>query len=295
MTNREQNLDDLHKLRSLVASRAKLTWGFGVACGYLSIVAILIAWMVGWEEWAGPLAAAVLAIVGRASVWWSESYRNDAEWTIRTIELNRGVGYEVDLAKLADLRSKYFRTLQKHDDCASDDNSAGDDDYFEASGSPSYDLLIKMERESAWWTEQLAKKASKVVFVGVWIVAGLAMLVILLWGLEGEAEKAATIASEVFRRAYGLAICAIVLLDTINLGLRYRRLSVAAKASGDRLTTLLDRVDDMSVPRLMTTVSDYQSARKEGPLIPDRFKRYNEKALQRVWNDTLSMKESRDT
>ena len=109
-----------------------------------------------------------------------------------------------------------------------------------------------------------------------------------------EGEAATTTGSEIFRRAYGLAVCAIVLLDTLNLGLKYHRLSVAARESMKRLTALLDRVDDVSVPRLMTAVSDYQSARKEGPLIPDWFKRYHERSLQRVWDETLSMKGSRD-
>ena len=284
MTISEPDLEGLHQLRSWVFSQAKLWWGFGVAFGYLAIVAVPITWLVGWQEWAGPLAAVVLAISGRACVWRSEGYRDDAEWTIRAIELNRGIGHEVDTAKLADLRSKYFRGLEKHDDSVSDGS------YYEASGKPSHSLLIKMERESAWWTEQLAKKASKMVFIVMGGVALASVLAIALGGLEVEGETATTIASEIFRRAYGLAICAIVLLDTLNLGRKYHRLSVAARESMERLTWLFDRTDDVSVPRLMIAVSDYQSARKEGPLVPDWFKRYHESSLQRVWDETLSMK-----
>ena len=284
MTISEPDLEGLHQLRSWVFSQAKLWWGFGVTFSYLAIVAVPIAWLVGWQEWAGPLAAVGLAIFGRACVWRSEAYRKDAEWTIRVIELNRGIGHEVDTAKLADLKSKYFRGLQKHDDSVSDGG------YYEASGKPSYSLLIKMERESAWWTEQLAKKASKMVFILMGVVALASVLAIALGGLEVEGETATTIASETFRRGYGLAICAIILLDTFNLGLKYHRLSVAARESMERL----DRVEDVSVPRLMTAVSDYQSARKEGPLIPNWFKRYHERSLQRVWDETLSIKGRRD-
>ena len=284
----EPDLEGLHQLRSWVFSQAKLWWGFGVAFGYLAIVAVPITWLVGWQEWAGPLAAVVLAISGRACVWRSEGYREDAEWSIRAIELKRGIGHEVDTAKLADLKSKYFRGLEKHDDSVSDGG------YFEASGKPSHSLFIKMERESAWWTGQLAKKASKMVFLVMGCVALASVLAIALGGLEVEGETATTIASEIFRRGYGLAICVIVLLDTLNLGRKYYRLSVAAKESMERLTGLLDRADDVSVPRLMIAVSDYQSARKEGPLVPDWFKRYHERSLQRVWDETLSMKGSRD-
>lgn len=284
----ELDLEGLHQLRSWVFSQAKLWWGFGVAFGYLAIVAVPIAWLAGWQEWAGPLAAVGLAISGRVCVWRSEGYRDDAEWTIRAIELNRGIGHKIDTTKLADLRSKYFRGLKKHDDSVSDGG------YYEASGKPSHSLFIKMERESAWWTEQLAKKASKMVFILMGVVALASVSVIALGGLEAEGETATIIASEIFRRGYGLAICIIVLLDTLNLGLKYYRLSVAARESMERLTALLARVDDVSVPRLMTTVSDYQSARKEGPLIPDWFKRYHERSLQRVWDETLSMKGSRD-
>ncbi len=287
MTIKEPDLEGLHQLRSWVFSKAKLWWGFGVTFGYLAIGAVPIAWLVGWQEWAGPAAAVGLAIAGRGCAWRSEGYRKDAEWTIRAIEWKRGIGHQVDTVKLADLKSKYARGLRKHDDSVSDSG------YYEVSGQPSHSLLIKMERESAWWTEQLAKKASKIVVILVGVLALVSLLIIALGGLEVEGEKATTIASEVFRRWYGLAICAVILLDTLNLGWKYHRLSVAARESMERLTTLLDRVDDVSVHSLMIAVSDYQSARKEGPLIPDRFKIYHAKSLQRVWDETLSRKGSR--
>ena len=281
MTDSEPNLEGLHQLRSIVFSRAKLWWGFGVVSGYLAVLAVPFAWLVGWQEWAGPLTAVLLAISGRAFVWKSEGYREDAEWTLRTIELNRGIGYEVDAAKLADVRSKYFRALKR------DGESVSHDDYYEASGDPSCALLIKMERESAWWTGQLARKASKVAFTAMGLVALASMSAIALGGLEVEGEAATTIASEVFRRGYGLAICAIVLLDTLYLGVKYKRLSVAAGESMEMLTRLLAQ-DEVCVSRVMTAVSDYQSARKEGPLIPDRFKRWHKNSLQSVWDETLS-------
>ncbi len=284
----EPDFDGLHQLRGWVFSQAKLWWGFGVAFGYLAIVAVPFAWLVGWQEWAGPMAAVMLAISGRACVWWSEGYREDAEWTIRALELNRGIGLEIDTTKLADLKSKYFRGLQKHKDSVSDSS------YYEASGKPSHSLLIRMERESAWWTEQLAKKASKIVFIvmGLFVVAS--VLAIALGGLEVEGEIATNIASEVFRRGYGLAICAVVVLDTFNLGRKYHRLSAAARRSMERLTGFLNRGGDVSIPVLMGAVAEYQSARKEGPLIPDWLKRCHEKSLQRVWDDTLSVKGSQD-
>lgn len=288
MSTFERDLEELHQLRSWVFSKAKLWWGFGVVFGYLAIVAVPCAWLIGWQEWPGPAAAVVLAISGRVCIWWSGGYREDAEWTLRAIELNRGVGLEIDAVKLADLKSKYSRVLERHDDSVSDEG------YYEVSGEPSHSLLIKMERESAWWTGQLAGKASKLVFITMVVVVSASTLAIALGGLEVEGETATTMASGVFRRGYGLAICAIVLLDTLNLGLKYHRLSVAARGSVERLSLLLGQVDDVSIHRVMTAVSDYQAARKEGPLIPNRFKRYHEKSLQGVWDQTLSMKGRRD-
>ena len=281
MSNYERNLDGLHQLRTFVFSRAKLWWGSGVAFGYLATLAVPTAWLVGWQGLEGPLTAAVLAIFGRVSVWRSESYREDAEWTLRTIEFNRGIGYEIDAAKLADVRSKYPLGLEKPG------GSIGDDDYYEASDDPSYALLIEMIRESSWWTGQLAKKASKIVFIATVFVVLASTFVVVLGGLEADGQAAASFASDVLRRGYGLAICAIVLLDTLNLGMKYRRLSVAAGESTKRLDALLAQGDECIV-RVMNAVSDYQSARKEGPLIPDRFKRWHEKSLQGVWDSTLS-------
>ena len=108
---------------------------------------------------------------------------------------------------LADLKSRYICTLE---DRAS---SVSDSGQYKVSGGPSHTLLMKMKRESAWWTEQPAKKASKTVVIAMFVV-GLAALAIVLGGLEVEGETATDIASEILRQGYGLAICAIVLLDT---------------------------------------------------------------------------------
>lgn len=280
---KEPNLDDLHQLRNIAFSRAKRWWGFGVAFGYLAIVAVPVAWLVGWQEWAGPLTAVVLAISGRVFVWRSENYREDAEWVLRTIELNRGIGFGVDATKIADLRLKYFDAVQRHG------RSASHGVYFEASGDPSYALLIRMERESAWWTGQLAKKASQAVIGAFAVVTLMMFLAIAVGGLEVNGGATTSAAAEVFRRAYGLAIFAILLFDTLNLGVKYHRLSMAAQASMEQFTMLLDQVDDICAPRIMNAVCEYQSARKDGPPIPDCFKRCHERSLQIVWDETLSI------
>ncbi len=278
-------MENIHRLRGWVFSQAKLRWGFSVAFGYLAIVAFPVACLIGSQEW-GPLAAAVLAIFGRMCLWWSECYRGDAEWILRAIEFKRGIGHEIDTVKLADLNSKYSRGFKKHV------NSVGDDNYYEASGNPSYSLFIKMVIESAWWTEQLAKKASKLVFIVMGVLAAVSVFVLGVLEVDGETDT--THASEISWRAYGLAICLIVLLDTFNLGVKYRGLSMAARESMESLTGLLDQANDISAtPRLMAAVSGYQYVRKEGPLIPDWFKRWHESSLQRVWGETLSMNESR--
>lgn len=288
MTIEEPDLEDLHQLRTWVLSQAKLWWGFGVSFGYLAIAAVPVTWLIGWQEYAGPLVAVVLAICGRVCVWRSEGYREDGEWAARAIELNRGIGHEIDATRLADLRLMYFSALQN------DDDSESYDSYYEASGDPSPTLLIKMEHESAWWTGQLAKKASNLVFFVMGIVFLISVALIAVGGLEVEGEAANTFSSDIFRRAYGLAICVIILLDTFSLGLNYHRLSMAAKESVRRLAELLDRVDDLSTPKLMIAVTDYQSARKEGPLIPDWFWRYHKKSLNHVWGNTMSTERSRD-
>ena len=285
----EPDLEDLHQLRSWVYSRAKLWWGFGVTLGYLAIVAVPVAWLVVGQEYTGPLVAVSLAILGRVCIWKSESHRKDAEWTNRAVEFYRGIGLEVDATKLADLRSKYSRKQRSQSD------SVNNDEYYEASGIPSPSLLIEMARESAWWTEQLAKKASKLVFLIMSVLVLGTVLTIAVGGLEVGDETATTILSEIFRRAYWLAIFFMILLDTLSLGLKYNQLGVAAKESMEKLTALLDRVDEQSVPKLMTTVSDYQSARKEGPPIPDWFMRYHANSLQRVWDGTLSMSGESDS
>ena len=285
MTNTAPALEELCRLRSSVFSRAKLWWGYGVAFGYLAIAAFPIAWLIESKQWIGPLAAVLSAIAGRLCVWRSDGLRDDAEWILRASELNRGIGYRADAIKVASLKSKYFRLVQKRDD------STDEEVYYEASGTPSWSIFIEMERESAWWTDQLAAKASKTIFVTMCMVAVASMSVIALGGLEVEGNADTTTSSEVVRRAYGLAICGIVLLDILSLGVRYRMLSVAARESMRTFTELLDEIQSACVPKLMTAVSEYQSARRAGPLLPDWFKRWHERSLQSIWDEALSPKD----
>ena len=66
-------------------------------------------------------------------------------------------------------------------------------------------------------------------------VVGLAALAIVLGGLEVESETATNITSEIFRQGYGLAICALVLLDTYKPWTEVRQIERSSEGFNARI------------------------------------------------------------
>ena len=262
------------RLRRRLFTVAKVRWGFGVAFGYLAVIAIPVSVFADWPQWTGPCVAALLSIVGKVLTWYSDSIRRDADWLHKQNELALGLAHSVDETTLAAIQSRYSR---HHRSLRS--NELDEADYYQAKGTPSPSLLVRMLRESSWWTQELARKASWTVGLTLSSIVALSLIAVIV---VARVEN-----SPVLLTVYALSVCVILATDTAYLAARYRALSAAARESFGALDAL-NTSGSVKEGLALTVVADYQMARANGPLVPDWFKRCHEEALQEIWNETLS-------
>ena len=265
---------DLGGWRSVLFTVAKWRWGIGLTVGYLaSFIVPLAMWFDFNQKWpeaimASAVMAIMLSIIGKLFMWRSDSIRGTADFLHRANELCTGLGHSIDPAMIADARSRYSRFMQKAQQ--EETNQIG---YYEEYGDPSPHLFVTRLRESAWWTAQLAATAKRGIYTG----ASIALVISL----------STIFANSVTERAYGIAVCTIILIDIFYLGFRYGKLEVACNDSFRELNRLKDRCD-LTVQQAVISAANYQIARGTGPLIPDWLWKWRRGQLQAAWKP-LSM------
>ena len=262
--------------RHSLFSRAKFLWGFGLAYGYLAIVSVPLYLFLKGPTWIGPCSALGCAIVSRVLYFFSSKVHSDAQWLLRQTEFERGLGWAIDSANLAALQSRYPRIRLE-----ARGSKAEEEGYYEYSGPPSPLTLVKMLRESAWWSEQLATKAT------IWV--GFASGIVVSAAIAAVIAVARVEGSPIAPVFYALAVCLIVCLDTVFLAMRYRSSATLAKKCFDHMCALT-KAGHVEDDRMLAAVGDYQLYRADRPLIPDWFKKVHEKTLQEIWDRNLSLK-----
>ena len=267
---------DLSGWRSVLFTVAKWRWGVGLTIGYLaSFIVPLAIWFDFSKKWpAAIMAAAVMAImlsiIGKLLMWRSDSIRGTADFLHRANELCAGLGHSIDPAMIADARSRYSRFMQKAQQ--EEKNQIG---YYEEDGNPSPYLFVTRLRESAWWTAQLAATAKGVIYAGSSIALIMSLSTIF--------------ANSVTERAYGIAVCTIILVDIFYLGFRYGKLETACSDSFRELNRLKDR-RDLTAQQAVISAANYQIARGTGPLIPDWLWKWQQKPLQKAWESLSTVR-----
>ena len=277
MTSKENDRSqafDLNGWRSVLFTAAKWRWGIGITVGYLaSFIVPFAMWFDLSQKWpAAIMVAAVMAItlsiIGKLFMWWSDLIRDMADKLHRANELCTGLGHSIDPAMIADVRARYprFTKMAQQEET----NQIG---YYEEDGNPSPYLFLTRLRESAWWTAQLAATAKRSIYTGSSIALITSLSIIF--------------ANSVTERAYGLAVCAFILVDMFYLGFRFGKLEVACLHALQDLDKLKDRCD-LTVQQAVISAVNYQIARGTGPLIPDWLWKYRRSQLQAAW-ESLSM------
>lgn len=269
------DLAELDGVRVCLFSVAKARWGLALLCSYLAIVTVpaFVLGMSGSPRWLAPAVAAAFAIAARLFQWWSDTARGDAETLHRQSEYARGIGLTVDAATVATIKAKHSFLEKKW--LARQSGEAG---YYELDDDPSPRLLALMLRESAWWTQQLAAKASKFILATATLstVGSILLLAIVVPDVPEPSTPF---------KLYAFAVCVIVSVDLFYLGVRYQALSSTAKEAFSQLSSLESENDEKKV---IAAAGNYQIARQVGPLIPDWTRRWHRNKLQRIWDRTLS-------
>ena len=142
-------------------------------------------------------------------------------------------------------------------------------DYYEENGNPSPYLLVKQLRESAWWTTQLAITAKWCIYMGIFFALLISLPIILF-------------VDSMVVRAYGLAVCAIILVDMSYLGCRFGKLGVDCMGAFQDLDKLKDR-RDLTIEQAVISATNYQIVRGTGPLIPGWLRKWRRSQLQEAW------------
>lgn len=269
------DLAELDGVRGCLFSVAKARWSLALSCSYLAILTVptFVLGISTSPRWVGPVVAAAFAVAARLLQWWSDTARGDAETLHRQSEYARGIGLPVDAATVAKIKAKHSSL---ENTWRSRRNDGGE--FYEIEGDPSPMLLTMMMRESAWWTQQLALKARKLI-IGTAAVLTVGAILLL-----ATVDTSATGTSIPFK-LYASAVCIIVSLDMFYLGVRYAMLGSSAKEAFSLLDALVPKTDEKKV---IVAAGTYQIARLVGPLIPDWLWRWHRDKLQRIWDQTLS-------
>lgn len=254
----------LNGLRSVLFSSAKKRWFGGVIIGYLAVFVVPISVSLEAPTWIGATVAAALSIAGRLARAWSDSIRGDAEKLHRANELFRGIGHPIEPKTIADLRFRYS-DLQK----LIEKQEREQEEYHETRGEPAPRLLSSMLRESAWWTAHLAKKARNFTCVAGAVGFFIVIVVLVMLGSIQD-------------RVYGAAICAVILVDLFNLGLRYERLREGC-LSAFRIFDDFRNRNVISERDAFVAALNYYVARGSAPLLPDWLWRKYRSKLNNAW------------
>ena len=260
----------LNGWRSVLFKATKRWWGSGIIIGYSAIFIVPIVILFDLKgKWSSAVMVAaaiaiVLSIIGKLFMWRSDSFRGIADKLHRANELCTGLGHSIDPILIADVKSRYPGFMGK-----AQQEEENQIDYYEENGNPSPYLLVKQLRESAWWTTQLAITAKWCIYMGISVALFISLPIILF-------------VDSTVVRAYGLAVCAIILVDILYLGSRFGKLGVDCMGAFQDLDKLKDR-RDLTIEQAVISATNYQIVRGTGPLIPGWLWKWRRSQLQEAW------------
>ena len=258
---------------------SKFRWGVSMCASYAAILTFpCVVIFTDWPTWLGTIIAAVFSVLGAGLRWHTDSLRRDAEELHRTTEYSRGLGYPVDRKRFADLNAKYDRLVKR-----TRMKETRLQDYYEVKESPCSTTLLKMLKESSWWTEQLARKMTRIV--------GGATAFILIVGMSFLVISNHSTNEPIVVSVYGLVICVIFSMDIFNLYLRYRQLAEVAGKSFHDFDVLLSS-SDLGDRDALIVATNYQFSRSSGPPLPSWLWKIKRKSLNVIWQQTLSTKQA---
>ncbi len=216
-----------------------------------------------------------ISVVGSICQWRSDSLRQRAETLLRHVELEEGLGWEINLKVLSD----YFAMAIPVE--AGSKVRAREQGSFYASTRPRGPVrALENLQESAWWTQHLAS------FVG-WIalLSTIGLGLVALWSLLVALSVLGSASPIMLSNVIAAVVALIFAGNLVRLPCDYFAFSHDAKEF-DSLANTLAKSGAPTENDTLRLVADYQLRRAMGPPLPDWAWRLRRKHLNRIWKET---------
>lgn len=263
--------DPLRGVLSVWFSRAKSWWAFSIGAQITASLSGAVSVITDKASPEVALIVGIVSVLGSAGLWRSETLRQRAESLLRHFELEDAFGWKVDPKILADNLSRAILLAVKAAARAREQAS-----FFVSAQPVGPTRALDNLRESAWWTQQLARFMAQVTSV-----AAIALGTITLWSLLVAASVGSTDPLEVSN----IVTAVIALLfagNLLRLPVDYFYLSAVA-SEYDRKASELIHAGGLAEHDALRLLSDYQLERATAPLIPDWTWRVRRRHLNEIW------------
>lgn len=270
-----ETLADARGALSIWFSRSKMWWGIGMTLQVVVAVAAAITAVCGSiAGWVGLMLGSG-AVVGAICRWRGDSLRHRADTLLKHVELDDGFGWEIDRKVLSD---NLVMAIPLETGARS--RGAEQGNFYASSREPGPLRALENLRESAWWTQHLARWMAWFTGIGTIVLLGVTM-----WGLLAALTIVGPADVIVLSNVLVAVLAVIVATDLVRLPFDYHAMSQDA-CDFDSLASALLGPGRPTVDQALRLVTDYQLRRALAPQVPDWVWRLRRKRLDAIWSTT---------
>lgn len=252
-------------LRWALFVASKRWWYASVLANFVAIliVPVTVLWVPSLRM-LSPLISVGLSITGVVLLGRVDAIRGDAEQLLKQQDLREGMGRSRNPRLVAGIQAEHSHRFRSRGG-----RQRPPEPYYSSEGEPSARLLVMHMRESAWYTERLARAAvTKLCWVGV------PLGVLTVVGLA--------FAEPLLTRIYGIAVCGGAGTHAFHILWRYHRMATDC-GSAFRDLDELSRMGELTDADALVATGVYQHVRSAGPPIPEWLWRRKRANLESAW------------
>jgi hypothetical protein len=266
-------VSDPRALSKAIFDEAKRWWGWALVSKVAAFALGLVALWFRWFPELMPYVTAALLLLSELFQLRSDGLKGTAEGLAREVDMVESFGGAISAGKFRDLLADASRSTIK-----AANRLMASPPYFASSAPPGAQRATETTRESAWFTERLARNMSSLCFVltAVLVVVAFVALAISV----GTVRDFDTLS--IFGRAATATLLFAFSFGLVRFAVGYQRLRDGARrvvAEGDRLIKA-GNVQDSDARSL---VHNYHLARATAPLIPTWLYNARQSQLNELW------------
>lgn len=270
--------ENVEHLKTVQFEVAKRRWAIASISGFCVLVlGVIVLFTDRWNLLLALLAGGG-AVVDAYFRWRSDTMKDAAESMLRRFEMHDALGWPVSQRELRDMRidgPKSVRIAVESPEVRT---------YFASTSGVGWRRALENLEESAWWSKHLSKRMAALLFWVAVIVISLGFSILILAFQSTTAPGTAEQVSQI-------VIALLVFLFSngyLRLAIDYKTFADAAQQIELQAEQQLKR-DVTEETEVILLQHDYQIARAQSPLIPDRIYRLMEPALNELWKQKTSL------